>query len=148
MRGRPNIGRLLASSSVAALLIGSGAPPAFAACVVINAPFDNPGGSTIQCVQLDNAAITGNISNEGTVTGTISGAISLTAGTIAGQIIDSGVISGGGIAVDQPSQITGPRIASHVAGATCAGAISNAGTLGGNVAGIAVGTFGGGNFVT
>ena len=146
MRGRPGIGRLLASSSVAALLIGSGAPPAVAACVVINAPFDNPAPNTIQCIQLNNAAIAGNISNEGTITGTISGAISLTAGTIAGQIVDAGVVLGGGIAVDQASQITG-HSAIQVTGPTFAGGVANAGTVTGNV-GIVVGTFFGANFVT
>ena len=53
-RGRS---RLLLSTSVAALLIGGGAPAAFAACVSVGASFSNAG--TISCITISSTAFTG-----------------------------------------------------------------------------------------
>jgi len=60
--GGLRIGILLASSSVAALLIGGGARPAFAACANVVGPgavasFTNPTGSTIPCVTFSGATV-------------------------------------------------------------------------------------------
>jgi hypothetical protein len=62
---RPNLKHLLASSSVAALLIGGGTP-AFAC---YTGPFTggyNNSGATA-CIVVNNTSFTGNLSNTGTV---------------------------------------------------------------------------------
>src|SRR5262249_35187124 len=51
------------------------------------------------------ANFSGTISNSGSISGTIGGAIALFTSTVAGQIVDSGVLSGG-IRVDATSRIT------------------------------------------
>src|SRR5215467_14647814 len=104
MGGRGRVGLLL-SSSVAALLIGGGAPAAFAACANnINAAFDNPAAQTTPCVAVTNTSFTGNITNEGTIS---PGGIIFSNGTITGFIGSSGTITGG-IALDINSVISGP----------------------------------------
>ena len=59
---------LLLSSSIAALLVAGGTPPAWAACGNnIHASFDNPAAQTTPCVAVTNTSFTGNITNEGTI---------------------------------------------------------------------------------
>src|SRR2546423_12025126 len=79
MGGRGKVGLLL-SSSATALLIGGGAPAAFAACANnINASFDNPVAATTPCVAVTNTSFTGNITNESTIA---PGGITFNHGTI------------------------------------------------------------------
>jgi len=143
MGGRGRVGLLL-SSSVAALLIGGGAPAAFAACANnINAAFDNPSGNTTACVAVTNTSFTGDITNEGTIT---PGGITFNNGTITGSIASSGIISGG-ISLDSASAITSAGTAILITGPTFSGGISNAGTISGATGGIIVSgvtTFSGG----
>ena len=82
--GRGRFRALLASSSVAALLIGGGAPVAFAAC---NTSYTNT--TAAGC------------SNTGTITG-----IAINNSTITGTIANSGTISPNGIALTNGSTIT------------------------------------------
>src|SRR5579862_3714701 len=57
--GRQRFGVLLASSSLAALLIGGGASPAFAACVTQNGgtSLALSNSSAINCIEVFNAAV-------------------------------------------------------------------------------------------
>ncbi len=74
--GRGQAGRklsgLLASSSVAALLIGGGAPAAFAACAI--SPVTNQSSisnsAAINCININGITVTGNVTN--TATGTLT----------------------------------------------------------------------------
>jgi uncharacterized protein with beta-barrel porin domain len=126
--------RWLASSSMAALLIGGGTPAAFAACNTSYTNTTAPGctnAAVITGIGINNSTITGTINNTGVIT---PNGIALTNGsTIAGSIVDSGTI-GGGIVIDRTSTIDAgvsgiapPAIV--ILGATFTGGISNAGTL-------------------
>ncbi|MGC1777355.1 MAG: hypothetical protein WBB34_05360, partial [Xanthobacteraceae bacterium] len=134
MRGKtrrllPGTRRLLATSSVAALLIGGGMPVALAApCTnVVAAPFDNPANTTVQniCITGSFTAPGSNVSNEGTIS---PSGIAFVGGTISGSILDTGVINGG-ISLDAASMITGNQVAISIGGSIFTGGISNAGTL-------------------
>jgi uncharacterized protein with beta-barrel porin domain len=88
--GRPNLRVLLASSSVAALLIGGGAPSAFAAC---STSPTNPSGSTVNCINITGANIPGNVSNAGTINVMTHGTgIIIDNSTVGGAVINSGDI--------------------------------------------------------
>ena len=122
------IGILLASSSVAALLIGGGARPAVAACANVVGPgavasFTNSGATA--CVTFSGATVSGNIVNAGTISNLPAGAHGIlftsaagsVANTIQGSVSNSGVISVGGNGI-------------FVNGAqTLLGGITNSGTI-------------------
>ena len=96
-----------ATSSVAALLIGGGAPAAYAAACnnVVSAPFDNPLNTTIQnvCIDASFTAPGSNITNEGAIS---PSGIAFIGGTINGSVLSAGVINGG-ISLDPASMISG-----------------------------------------
>jgi uncharacterized protein with beta-barrel porin domain len=122
------LGRLLASSSVAALLIGGGAPAAFAACANgagAGSGFDNPAAHTTACVTVANTSFTGNITNEGTIS---PGGIAFTNGTMTGSIQSTGNIAGG-ISLDSHSTIANNITAISITGAIFAGGIQNNGQI-------------------
>ncbi|HEX3709259.1 MAG TPA: hypothetical protein VHV56_05175, partial [Pseudolabrys sp.] len=119
MRGEGQVDRrqlrlLLASSSVAALLIGGGTPHAFAAACTntIGASFDVPAATTVANVCVQNTSFTGNITNEGTIS---PSGIAFQNGTIAGQINSSGIVDGG-ISLDSRSKITSTTTAISITG--------------------------------
>jgi uncharacterized protein with beta-barrel porin domain len=152
---------LLLSTSVTALLVGGGAPAAFAACYTGPFPFTN--NTTRSCITVSATSFTGNVVNS--ATGVISpggptGILVTNASTITGQISNAGTISvgGTGILVDSSSVITNGIINSGTISAstagivvngvsTFAGGISNSGTISATGAGIVlstVSTFSGG----
>src|ERR1700744_4013953 len=98
---------LLASSSLATLLIGFGAPSASAACIQINSTTDNPAATTVAGFCVTNTSFSGSITNEGTIS---PSGITFSNGTITGGITSTGTIAGG-ITLDatrpaQPSRST------------------------------------------
>jgi uncharacterized protein with beta-barrel porin domain len=113
---------LLASSSVAALLIAAGPRPALAACTVVGpgtvAGFTNPGGHTITCVTVSNATVTGNVVNAGTITPGSPTGILVTNSTIDGSLSNSGTISVSG------DGILGGIVATFLGGITSSGTIT------------------------
>jgi uncharacterized protein with beta-barrel porin domain len=135
--GRHRLRLLLASSSVAAILIGGGAPVAVAAPCVnkISSSFDNPAGNTVANVCVDNTSFTGAITNEGTIS---PSGIAFVNGTITGFVGSTGVINGG-ISLDKTSAINGTFDAIFIGGRTSgggtvtvpsfSGGITNAGTI-------------------
>ncbi len=127
MVGRGKTGLLL-SSSVAALLIGGGAPAAFAACTVSQIggpPVASVSNSTaIDCINVLNATVTGNVINTGTgaLTALGGGAPSRTGITINNSSI-GGAVSNAGI-------INATNLGIQIAnGATVSGGIANSGAL-------------------
>ncbi len=145
---RANFRSLLASSSIAALLIGGGTPVAYASCPT-SITADRAGcanSSTIVGITISNATISGDIVN--TPTGVISATgISLTNSTVTGSIDDEGaftgniVIGAGSAITGTTSQFTGPLHAGilvDATGKTFSGFISNAGSVSGNSGGIGV----------
>ena len=150
MRGRPlrsgALCLLLASSSVAALLIGGGTRPAVAACSNVVGPgavasYTNPTGTTIPCVTFSGATVSGNVVNAGTITPGASNGITFSSSggtvpsTIHGSVSNSGTISVGGTGIFSN------------AGQFLLGGITNTGTISGGNNGIEVvpaSTFAGG----
>jgi uncharacterized protein with beta-barrel porin domain len=125
---------LLATSSLAALLIGSGTPHALACTLVPTGGVDNTGTVSGYCV--DNERVVGKIQNSGAI---IASGISFTNGTLSGQIINTGTLIGG-ITLDQTSQISfGRTTGIRISGPTFTGGIANAGTIMGGGNGIVVG---------
>ena len=126
---------LLATSSVAALVVGApfvditrvanAAPVCTLAASGPSGPVSNAG--TINCISVNNAAVTGNVSNTGTLTSATTG-IAVTNSTITGAIIDTGTIAGG-ITLDSKSVINGTATGISVTGPTFGGGISNAGSI-------------------
>ena len=102
--GWPRARALLTSTSVAALLIGIGTPPALALCPT---------------------TITGSV--PGCTNATTLTRITVMAATVAGSIVNTGTISPNGITIDGQSTITG-SIADH---GLLNGGISNAGVISG-----------------
>jgi hypothetical protein len=154
---RPNLRRLLATSSVAALLIGGGAPHAYAVqCQVggIAIVGASQGGvnnaAPISCIFISNSTISGSVTNSshGAITtthGPPSGTgITISNSTITGTVSNAGSIS----ATSDGILITN--------NATIDGGIANSGTItsasrsgivvGGKITGttISIGSFGGG----
>jgi hypothetical protein len=128
---RRNVRLLLASSSVAALLIGVGTPPAYAACTAVpTTGVSNSGTVPGYCV--NNEIVTGNISNSRTIS---TSGISFTNGTLNGSIVDSGILIGG-IKIDATSVIDPAATAIAITGSSFSGGISNAGTIQGSNFGI------------
>jgi hypothetical protein len=127
---------LLVTTSVAALLVGGGAPSAWAACGNnIGAAFDNPAAHTTPCVAVTNTSFTGNITNEGTIA---PGGITFSHGTITGSIVSSGTIAGG-ISLDGKSAISSTSTAIAINGGAFSGGISNRGSISYGGGGIFVG---------
>jgi hypothetical protein len=132
---RSSFGNLLATTSVAALLIAAAGPAMAGSCTPVGAGFTNSGAIT--CITVTNTSFAGNVSNNGTISaGSAAGtktAIAVTGSTIAGSIFDSGTIrapSGLGIAIDGTSKIPAPSFeAISVVGPNFSGGISNAGAL-------------------
>ncbi len=96
---------LLATSSFAALLLGSGTPPAFAACAINDVgstfgPVSNAGA--INCINVQNSTVTGSVTN--TSSGTLT-PVGLTAPTATGITIDNSSIGG---SVSNAGTITAP----------------------------------------
>jgi len=165
LHGRGRVRLLLASSSVAALLIGGGAPSAFAACgpTLTGSVSGCTNSGTTPGIVITNATVSGNISNTGSITAT---GISVTNhSTINGAILSSGTIetsspSASGISIDATSQVVTSEFSStltavRVNGSTFIGGITNSGTISGQLGGVLVGgnssassiviaTFGGG----
>ncbi len=133
---RPNVRLLLASSSVAALLVGGGAPSAFATpnCNIIQnggtvAAVTNS-SPTGNCIYVENGAnVTGNVTNTGTgiltPTGTAypsANGITIDNSTIGGAIVNQGVIT----STVEATTVNGIVVTN---GATVAGGITNSGTI-------------------
>ena len=125
--GRGRLYGLLASTSVAALLIGGGAPAAFAACQIApgsdQALVSNSGA--INCIRIDGIAVTGNVTNTntGTLTATnpslqSNGIIILNA-SVGGAVVNAGQITAAGYG-------NGIFVTNQ---ATVSGGISNSGTI-------------------
>ena len=129
--GRHRLRLLLASSSVAAILIGGGTPAALAAPCVnkITTSFDNPSGNTAANVCVDNTSFTGTITNEGTIR---PSGIAFVNGTITGFVGSTGVINGG-ISFDKNSAIQGTFIGIFIGGRTSGSGAVTVPSLGGGI---------------
>jgi uncharacterized protein with beta-barrel porin domain len=136
---RSRLRLLLASSSVAALLIGGGAP---AYAVVPCSPFlfngvSNTGvnnSGAIACIDIQNSTIAGGVINAGTGVITANGGgtpsktgITINNSTVTGTVANSGTITAAG---------NGIFITSN---ATVSGGVSNGGTIAAGVNGVFVG---------
>ncbi|WP_143201926.1 autotransporter domain-containing protein [Bradyrhizobium sp. NAS96.2] len=110
---------LLASCSLAALLVGGGAPAAHAACYTGPFPYTNTGSS--DCIVVNNATVSGNLVNgaSGTITasGVFSPGITVSNSSIGGSVINAGNITAA----------SGTGILTY--NATVSGGISNSGTI-------------------
>jgi uncharacterized protein with beta-barrel porin domain len=102
---RPSLRTLLATSSVAALLIGSGVPAAFAAsCETVTGASGTVTNSiAITCINIQNATVSGNVVNTGSGTITATGntpptrtGITINNSTITGAVSNAGTISASG----------------------------------------------------
>ena len=144
---RSNLRHLLASSSLAAILIGGGTPAAYATCStsITTNQAGCSNSTTITKISISNATITGDVQN--TSTGIISpDGITLTNSTITGSILNDGSV-GGNITIGTGSAITGTT---HTGGngnthagilfdghnSTFAGTVINHGFIFGNSGGI------------
>ena len=130
---------LLASSSVAALLVAGGAPPAWAGTCAI-APVTNQSAvsnsGSINCISVSGITVAGNVTNAatGVITTTQTG-ITITNSSIGGTISNAGTIS---------AQHSGILV---VGNSTFSGGIANTGMITAGFTGISVGsnsTFSGG----
>jgi len=128
-RGR--LPALLASTSVAALLMG-GSAPAFAACsnyINTTAAGCTNSGTISPNLIVSNSTVNGNITNNGTITP--NGIIVENNSLINGAIVDFGTITGG-ISIDQSSSMNAPGAvggAVFVGGTSFTGDLSNAGKI-------------------
>lgn len=122
-RGRLRL--LLATSSVAALSIGAPAVWAAPACNnVVTPPFTNAASITNICVH--NGNFTGDVLNTGTVSGN---GIAIQNATISGGIQSTGIVVGG-LSIDRQSSVLSNSVtAIKIGGPTFTGGISNAGTI-------------------
>ena len=128
---------MLASSSITALLVGGGAPAAFAACANNNigvsvAAVTN--SAAINCINIVSSTVTGNVTNTGTGVITANGAnppthtgITISQGSIGGTVSNAGVIHADatGININFGANISG--------GITNSGTISHNGLGGGGI---------------
>src|ERR1700678_2412792 len=104
----PSLRALLATSSVAALLIGGGAHPALA-CYTgpFTGGYTNTGATA--CIIVNNKSITGNLGNTGSISPGPTGIEVINHSTITGTISNAGAISvlGNGIIISTDSIIGG-----------------------------------------
>jgi hypothetical protein len=105
---RPRL-TLLASSSVAALLIGGGAAPAFA-CYTGSFIGGHTNAGATACIVVQNTSFTGNLSNTGTIAPGNPTDILISGSTITGSVTNSGTISGGAGIVIENSTITAQTV--------------------------------------
>ena len=126
--GCGRLGGLLASTSVAALLIGGGAPPAFANCQLgppgNQASVSNSG--TINCINIEGITVTGDVTNTGTGIINATGPFNLSRN---GIIIQYASVGG---AVVNAGQITASGYGNGIFvtnQATVSGGINNSGTI-------------------
>jgi uncharacterized protein with beta-barrel porin domain len=136
MRGRGGAVRLaglLTSSSVAALLIGNGTPPAFAACAITPAANQNSvsNSATINCIAIIGVSVAHDVTNTSTGVLTTGGpaipshtGITVNIGSVGGSVVNAGVIQG------QVGTGAGLNV---VNGSTLTGSIVNSGTITGNL---------------
>ena len=128
--GRIGLWGLLASSSITALLVGGGAPAAFAACNTSYANTTAPGctnASAITGIAINNSTLTSSITNAGTISP--NGIVLSNGSTVNGAIVDTGSLAGG-ISLDHTSRIAGGATSAiSIFGPTFTGGISNAGTV-------------------
>ncbi len=149
---------LLASSSVAALFVGAGAPPALAdGCYA--GPFPYTNSAHVDCIVVDNTVFSGNLVNSGTGTinpGEPTGILVENNSTINGSISNAGMIlaNGTGILINSNSWVTNGitnsnsiwSATSHgivvenvlLFGSTSGGGISNSGAIWAELRGINV----------
>ena len=148
----------LASSSLAALMIGNGAPPALAGACAIS-PVTNQSSvsnsGSINCINLSGITVTGNVTNTGTITptGPTQAGIGIDNSSIGGTISNSGTITGArsanAIDVTGSSAVAGgiansgtitasERGISDNSVSILAGGISNSGAISANLQGIFV----------
>ncbi len=130
---RAGLPGLLASSSVAALLVGGGGP-AFAACTdYINTTAAGcTNSTTITHLTISNSTVTSQITNNGTIAP--NGIVVQNGSVLNGAIFSPGTI-GGGISIDQTSSINNVGQAITVFGPSFSGDLNNAGTIKVNGAG-------------
>ncbi len=130
---RARLGLLLASSSVAALLIAGSTPAAWAACPtsITGAAAGCTNSTTITGINVHAAVVTGSINNTGLIS--TNGISVNTTSTINGSIVDSGTLVGG-INIDATSKIISTPTAINITGSTFTGGISNAGTISASIA--------------
>src|ERR1051326_2516558 len=130
MGGRGRVGLLL-STSVAALLIGGGAPAAFAPCSTRYTHTTAPGctnATTITGIAVNNSTITGNVNNVGTISP--NGIFVSNSSLITGQIFNAGTIATAGptgIRVDTNSIVTNGIVNQGLIQATGAGIVVDGG---------------------
>jgi hypothetical protein len=107
---RPGLRLLLATSSVAALIVGSAPQPAQAQCYTGPFPFTNTTART--CILVTNTSFSGNVVNSsaGTLVPGSPNGITVTNSTINGQVSNAGIITvfvgGSGIIVQNNSLVT------------------------------------------
>ena len=118
--GRNRFRALLASTSVAALLVGTGAPAAFAQCAI--SPGTNQSSvsnsAAINCINITGITVTGDVTN--TITGTLTAAgasqptrtgITINNASVGGAVINAGHITastlGNGIFVTNDAIVSG-----------------------------------------
>jgi uncharacterized protein with beta-barrel porin domain len=110
---RSAVGLLLATSSVAALIVaGSGPARAFTACTPgTTSGYTNPLGTSIACILFNNLNVTGNAVNAGTIhtTTPTQNGIAVLNGTFNGAVTNTGTITAtaNGIFISGTSTLTG-----------------------------------------
>jgi uncharacterized protein with beta-barrel porin domain len=131
---RAGVRVLLASSSLAALLVGGGTPSALAC---YTGPFAHTNSGVTACITVNNTAFSGTLGNTGTISPGPTGIAVINGSTITGQIIDSGTISPSsrGIFIDATSKIISTQSAIYINGPIFSGGIANSGTLVGGATG-------------
>ena len=142
--GHRKLGALLASSSLAALLVGTGAPAAFAQCAIspgTNQPSVS-NSAAINCINIDGITVTGDVTNTGTGTLTATGAgqPSRTGITINNASVGGAVTNAGHITATSGSGISGNGIF-LTNNAAVSGGIANSGTITARAVGIFVDGF-------
>ncbi|HEX4409313.1 MAG TPA: autotransporter domain-containing protein [Xanthobacteraceae bacterium] len=130
--GHRRLGALLASSSLAALLVGTGAPGAFAQCAVspgTNQPSVS-NSAAINCININGINVTGNVTNTstGTITATGFSQPSRTGITINNASVGGAIVNAGHITAASGTGITGNGIF-VTNNASVSGGISNSGTI-------------------
>jgi outer membrane autotransporter protein len=135
---RSRLRLLLATSSLAALIVGACGPArAGGGCGIgTTSGYNNPFGTTVPCIFFNGLNVTGNAVNAGTVSPGGPFGIKVLGGTFNGAVINSGSITipgGVGISINTVTNFTG--------------GVTNSGTISANATGIsvsAVSTFAGG----